>query len=754
MSTGKFAALKSIFAHALELRDEEVASYLEAACGGDAQLRAKVEEMLREAKSPDTALITEAPREPMHLLEIGTVLAGRFELQEFLGRGGMGEVYRAEDRELGGAVALKTIRAGLLDTQGTARFRREVQLARQVTHEGICRVFDVGRESIGGRDLVFFTMEFVAGETLGRLLKSKGKLSVDEARPLLEQLAAALQALHAKGIIHRDLKPANVMVDGGRLCLTDFGLARAFEGHEATGDYTQTGAILGTPGYMAPEQLAGETATPASDVYAFGVLAYEMLTGHRAAHSDDLAAGRTGLPLGWEEMILACVAKNPASRPASAVEAMALLDRPATPVAPPRQRTVPLWAMVAVLAVVAAGLAWWQWGDAPANDANGQILQARQLMTAYFKGDNGKQARRILEEVVKSEPKLAVGHAALCAALHRMSGDTAEQGLVDRAREECTQAVTLDPDLAEAHVTLGVIYLNGGRRDLARSELKRAQELDARLPEVHYGLAQLYRAEGRIEDQDKAIQTAIDLAPESWLFRNWRGLDYRDRGKTAEALKELEAADRILPENPLVKNNIGVTYLQAREFAKAVAAFEESNRLAPRARTLGNLGTAYYQLKDYEAAARTLKQAIELDPKSYQLRANYAAALDRNPAQRGEAGDAYRAAIALAQPWLKATPNDFRLLANVASFYAYVGDRENAVALIRKADALRPDSGDVALRGIAVYEFLKDRPRALEWAAVAMKRGQSKAAIQDDPELADLVADPRFKKLEVPSKER
>jgi serine/threonine-protein kinase len=753
MSTGKFAALKSIFSHALELRDEEVASYLEAACGADPQLRARVEEMLREAKSPATALITEAPREPMHLLEMGIVLAGRFELKEFLGRGGMGEVYLAEDRELGGPVALKTIRMGLLDTQGTARFRREVQLARQVTHEGICRVFDVGRESIEGRELVFFTMEFVPGETLRQLLQRKGKLSAEEARPLLAQLAAALQALHAKGIVHRDLKPANVMVDGGRLCLTDFGLARAFEDDEAAGEYTQTGAILGTPGYMAPEQLAGETATPASDVYAFGVVAYEMLTGQRAAQSDDLAAGRTGLAVGWEEMILACVAKNPASRPASAIEAMALLDRPA-PVAKAKPHALALWAMLAVVAVVAAGLGWRQSGEQRARDTNGQILRARQLMMAYFKGDNGKQARKILEEVVQAEPKLALGHAALCAALHRMSGDTAEHGLVERAREECTQAVALDPDMAEAHVTLGLIYLNGGRRDLARSELKRAQELDARLPEVHYGLAQLYRAEGRIAEQDRAIQTAIDLAPENWLFRNWRGLDYRDRGKTAEALKELEAADRILPDNPLVKNNIGVTYLQAREFAKAVAAFEESNRLTPRARTLGNLGTAYYQLKDYDAAARTLKQAVELDPKSYQLRANYAAALDRNPARHGEAGDAYRAAIALAQPWLKATPNDFRLLGNVATFYAYVGDRENAVALIRKADALRPDSIDVALRAIAVYEYLKDRPHALEWAAEAMKRGQSKAAIQDDPELADLVADPRFKKLEVPSKER
>jgi serine/threonine protein kinase len=327
VGTAKFAQLKSIFSHAIELKESEVAAYLDEACAGNPAMRAQVEEMLRQAATADTALMSGDGQERVHALNLGMVLAKRFVLRQFIGQGGMGEVYLAEDLELGGQLALKTVRGGLLDMRGVARFKREVQLSRQVTHQNICRVFDVGKEILDGQELIFLTMEYLEGETIAQNLAQKGKMSVEMAEPLIRQMAAGLDALHEKGIMHRDLKPANVMLVGQRLCIMDFGLARAFEGEGSEARYTQTGAIIGTPGYMSPEQLIGETATAASDIYSMGLMIFEMLTGKKASLAESLAPGKTGLPANFEALVLSCVVRDPSMRPKTASGALAGLWR-------------------------------------------------------------------------------------------------------------------------------------------------------------------------------------------------------------------------------------------------------------------------------------------------------------------------------------------------------------------------------------------------------------------------------------------
>lgn len=757
MSTEKFAQLKSIFSHALELREGEVAAYLDAACGDNVRLREQVEEMLRQAASADTALITEGVGEPTHAIELGSLLAGRFLLKRFIGQGGMGEVYLAEDQELGGVLALKTVRGGLLDSQGAARFRREVQLSRQVTHPNICRVFDVGKEMVEGRELIFLTMEYLEGETLSRRLSRAGKFSPEEAEPLVKQLAQALDALHQKGIMHRDLKPANVMIDGQRLCVMDFGLARAFEGEGSDAHYTQTGAIIGTPGYMAPEQLMGEQATAASDIYSMGLLVFEMLTGKKASLADTLVEGQTGLPAAWEAMVLKCVSRDVANRPSSALAAVAMLDQPVVKAAVKKGLR---WDWVAVGLVVMAGLAtvplWMKSGGGGSQSVtsasvNDEILKARQLLVRYYKPQNVKDAVAILERVVEQNPNLALGHTALAQALYRTSSDVEQ---MERAKQECNRAIALDPEAAEPHVTLGTLYLAGGRKDLARSELKKAFELDSKLPEVHFGLAQLYREEGRLEEKEAAIQKAIDLAPDNWTFHNWRHSEYRDEGKNEEARRELDIAAKLMPDNPLIYNNLGVVLMRMRDYEGARKAIERSIELEPRAKSYGNLASIYYYEGKYEAAAETYQKVVDMDPKGYLSRANLAAALDRIPSQKAKALEAYEKAIELAKPVLEATPNDHRVIGNVASYHAVLGHREQALALIRRAIALRPDSPDVANRAVTVYEFLKDRESALKWAVTAVENGYPFESLKNDPELAGLGADPRFSKVEAKSKEK
>jgi len=227
----------------------------------------------------DTLLRT-PPGPPAQVLTEGTVLAGRFELRRFIARGGMGVVYEAEDRMLRARVAVKVLLGALPDAQ--ERIRREVLLARAVAHPNVCRVYELFAHPSDQGELLFLVMELLHGETLTAAIGARGRFRPDEAEPLLRQMAAALGAAHAHGVLHRDFKSSNVLLvprpDGStRVVVTDFGVARAVrEGQRAL---TCTGSYVGTPAYMAPEQASGSPLGPAADVYALGVVAYEMLTG-------------------------------------------------------------------------------------------------------------------------------------------------------------------------------------------------------------------------------------------------------------------------------------------------------------------------------------------------------------------------------------------------------------------------------------------------------------------------------------------
>ncbi len=208
----------------------------------------------------------------------GTMLAGRYRIVGLLGRGGMGEVYRAEDLKLGQPVALKFLSKEVTDhADRLARFHQEVRLARQVSHPNVCRVHDIAET--GGQH--FLSMEYIDGEDLASLLRRIGRLPSDKALELARQLCAGLAAAHDRKVLHRDLKPANVLIDGrGRAHLADFGLANL------TDQRRETREVAGTPGYMAPEQLEGREVTTRTDVYALGLVLYEMFTGKRALTVD------------------------------------------------------------------------------------------------------------------------------------------------------------------------------------------------------------------------------------------------------------------------------------------------------------------------------------------------------------------------------------------------------------------------------------------------------------------------------------
>ncbi|MBL8231862.1 MAG: serine/threonine-protein kinase [Bryobacterales bacterium] len=345
MAPDRIARLKAIFLRASELAPSDVSGYLDEACAGDEELRLKAVQMLAEhSDSSSSNLFAPASGTAARTLSNGSVIANRFRVLRFVGSGGMGEVYEAEDLELGGRVALKTIRPALLTKPDTlSRFRREVQVARQVTHPAICRVFDVGRHLQEGAELVFLTMEFLDGDTLGERLKRQGPFSPEAVLPLLQQVAAGLDALHQKGVIHRDLKPGNIMLlasDSGpaRAVISDFGLARAFDEDSREGPLTRSDVILGTPAYMSPEQLLGKPLGPQSDLYSLGLILFEMLTGERAftaegaiehavlrVKEESTLPRINSVPTGYQSVVASCLARDPRSRPRSAGAVVASL---------------------------------------------------------------------------------------------------------------------------------------------------------------------------------------------------------------------------------------------------------------------------------------------------------------------------------------------------------------------------------------------------------------------------------------------
>src|SRR5262245_19181612 len=213
-------------------------------------------------------------------IEPGMVVGERFEILQLLGEGGMGAVYKAHDRELERDVALKLIRPELArNPEILQRFKHELILARQVTHRNVIRIFDQGQAE-GHK---YITMEYLDGRDLRSVLRETGKLAPEEAAKIVLQICRALEAAHAEGVIHRDLKPQNIMLDAnGRAYVMDFGIARA----AYLPGMTQTGALVGTPEYMSPEQAKGEKLDERSDLFSLGVILYELLVGTSPYHSD------------------------------------------------------------------------------------------------------------------------------------------------------------------------------------------------------------------------------------------------------------------------------------------------------------------------------------------------------------------------------------------------------------------------------------------------------------------------------------
>ena len=602
------------------------------------------------ASSDATQDTLPAPARAPARFTAGQRVAERYEIVRFIAAGGMGEVYEARDRELDVAVALKTIRAERTDRRTHDYFRREIQIARKVTHQSVCRIFDVGFHE----QVTFLTMELIRGETLAERIAKHGPFAPGDALPIVEQMCAALTAAHAAGVVHRDLKTGNIMLAGTRAVVTDFGLARPAAGQDLDVQTSDSADLVGTPNYMAPEQIVGAPATPAFDIYALGVVMYEMVTGKlpfAAATPMAVIAKRLaeaapsprrevpGLDPRWTRAIERCLEREAGDRFATAADVASALASAA-----PRRH----WIIPALAVVAAAGVGAFALLRSPARHAAAHTVAVLGFSNSSHRADADWIATG-LDELLDAQ---------LAGTLHVISSDT-----VTRVRTELS--------LGEPGA-LGSAALDKVRADIGADVLI----FGTYTPDGSGGIG----LELELLDRDGTRTLRASGALPVVAAQAAAGV--------REALGIARAADAthgVLPADPTA----------ARAYAEGLAALRASDALTARDRLTAAvaadpefslahaaLARASSQLGDDPRARAEAKLALDradqLSPRDAHLvRAQFFAATDAWT----KAADEYRAVVA-------ADPSDLDAALGLSNAQGRAGDADGALATIAALRAL------------------------------------------------------------------
>ncbi len=615
MPSENWERLGPLLQQALHLREADRARFLDELRQTDPELGQALASLLssHHAQTQDFDHTLSAPDNARGLSPFSEnqIVLDKFRIVRFLGKGGMGEVYEAIDLALG-RVALKTILPQFGDQeQILRRFKQEVQLARKVTSPSVCRVHELflSPPDDKGKALAFLSMEFLEGETLAAAIGREGPLPLDRAESIALDLCTALTAMHSVGIVHRDLKARNIMLvpvessgtgipaGGVRAVVMDLGLARevfasAAAAAETASAITIPGSIMGTPAYMAPEQFEGHEATSATDVYAFGVVLYEMITGHcpfqaptpvaaairRARRPPPPSSVRADAPRHWDQIIERCLEYEPERRYQSAAEIAAALKgrrRPALRLA--AQSASRRWTAAALGLILATGAVLFL-----ARERRGNPPPPPEAKRWY---DLGASAIR--------------------------------DGTWLKATNAFSRAVSLWPDFALAHAGLADAWGELDFSGKANEEMVRASavERQRRLPSRD---RQYLDAVGATLTRD--FPTAIrdyaailrELAPQEKAYGYVDlGRAYEKATKIPEALKNYEEAAKLAPEDPAPFVHIGILESRAGKAEDAENAFVRADELYRAASNQEGIAEVDYQ-QGYAATVHgDLKSARE-----------------------------------------------------------------------------------------------------------------------------------------------
>lgn len=696
-----------------------------------------------------------------------------YQIRAPLGEGGYGQVFEAWDSKLCRDVALKRLKHGV-SPPPSASLAREARLAASVQHAAFVKIYAIEEDD----DSQSIVMELVRGQTLKQLLAA-GPLAPAVAEDMVVQIAQAMREAHGLGLVHGDLKPSNVMQDGaGRMRILDFGLAR--------GDAAATTSLAqsdpqGTIAYMAPEMLTGAGSSVHTDVYALGVIFYELLTAARpfaALHGLALAAALVqgtsqqwdypdGMPPSLRQLILVMTARDPARRLSDMQAVLAALGTLGTvgalgaasgligaaPRAAPRRRTAALLALP-LAAVLLVGAWHWQGKSfsVPPSlgsySASQEIAQGLDALRLYDRPGKLAEASGHFERVLASEPNSAAAAAGMSIMYSRRhQSDGQDEVWLGKALAGAQQALKLNDQLALAHAAYGIALERDGKSESALAALAKALALD---PNNVFALLGEVKALIRLRRYDEARSVAergLALYPKERSFADLIGQSHFEQGDYAAAEQAFLRSLRLQPDAVFAYANLNAALHRQGRTDEAFQILQQGLQVRPNAWLYGNLGTALFARGDYLGAAAAFENAVSPqkgNPGNYLGWANLADTLLWIPGRGDEARQAYAKARQLLAARLERAPDDVVLVSRMGLYVARGGDRAGAQALMERALRLGPNSMDVHFRAGMAFELTGNRSRAIEEILLARKFGYPDKAIDSEPDLVNLRRDPRY----------
>ena len=717
---------------------------------------------------------------------------GDYQILGLVGAGGMGAVYKALDLKLERMVALKFLSHDLsIGEKEKERFLREAKSASALDHTNIGVIHGL-EESEDGQ--LFIVMAYYDGETLAERIR-RGPLPESGALDIAIQMARGMAEAHARHIVHRDIKPSNVMITSQNVVkIVDFGLARVL----STPSATQSLGLAGTVAYMSPEQALGEPVDERSDIWAWGVVLAQMLSGRHPFQRDSIPSvmsaimnqppAMNGVPARWQPIIYRALSKDAANRYQNCSELLSDLQALKADDAAPTQSVVPkVFDEYVKHASGSSGAAslprqtsrWWLAAAAMVlllvvallflpsirqrlmhiaitpemlRDTGGSVtpaayesyLKALGYLHRYDKPGNLDSAISLLDNATKADPQFALAFAGLGEAYWLKYRLDQNPKWIDVASANCKRAAELNDRLPAVYVTLGRIHDGTGKHDLAVQEFQHALALHPRNADALLGMARVYESVARFADAESTFKEAAALRPDYWDGYSTLGLFYLRRQRYEDARAQFRHVLELTPDNAQTYANLGIVYLNLQKPAEAENAFKKSIELSPGYAAYANLGFLYYQQNRYAESAAMTEKALQINDKDYRLWANLGLAY-RWLQDDEKARAAAERELKLLEAISKVQSEDPYIQSELGYLYALAKQRDNAIRRFEAALALAPDNPRILADVGEGYEYLGDRRRALQHIKKALRKGFSLDDLKRVPGMQNLISDPNFR---------
>jgi serine/threonine protein kinase/Tfp pilus assembly protein PilF len=698
-----------------------------------------------------------------------------------LGSGGFGEVVEAWDTQLERKVAIKRLKA-LVQFGRPGGLLKEARLAASLEHPAFVKIYSIEEDGDGHA----IVMELVRGATWRELIKN-GEPDIARSLGLVAQLAEAMQAAHESGLVHGDLKPSNLMLDtDGKIRILDLGLA-FHDDAQATSSLIEL-EQQGTIAYMAPERLLGEVPSRISDIYAVGVILYELLTGqlpHGPLSGLALAAAQMQTPSSsWkfpETMPTALadlIRSMTASRPGDRLDSMhavatciAKLKLPGETAVEPKARkkrphqwkwnfsfkwsTKQYVLLGAAVAILAAAASWhFLRGTQPfvslsPFSTSQTAARALQELHQFDRSDQLDLAAADFKQILQHDPNNAAAVAGMSLVdSFRYGGDEQDETWLQLASAGAQQSLKLDRQLALGHAAQAWALYYQGKREAALAESEESLNLEPDNFFASFGKVNFLSHMQRYEDAKSWLEHAIKQNPKEHAFLDILGTVYYEQGNYAAAVEAFKSSVAIQPDSVTAYANLNGALLRENRNDEALQVLQQGLRIRPTGNLYTNLGNALFLRGNYTGAADAFEQAVTPpvgNPNSSLGWANLGDTLLLIPGRSEQAREAYTKAKQLLQPALLRAPEDVKNISRMSLYCARLGQADESIALLQKAIANAPKSPDVHFRAGLAYELLGKRELALKEIDDAKKFGYPESAIASEPDLVSLRRDVHYR---------